>query len=108
MTRRGDELEEVLKELRREHREITAPESLGGSSAGGGADGARPVEVTRAPVVSWWNLAVGMGDGGCGAAWGGADDLGYGAEVSCSCAAGRGGDEFESCAGGTGTGGNGC
>jgi hypothetical protein len=54
MTRRGDELNEVLKELRREHQEITAPESLE-ARLRAAARAARPVEVTRAPVVSFWN-----------------------------------------------------
>jgi hypothetical protein len=54
MTRRGDELEEVLKELRREHREITAPESLEARLRAAARAG-RPVAVPRAPVVSWWN-----------------------------------------------------
>jgi hypothetical protein len=54
MTRRGDELNEVLKELRREHREITAPESLE-ARLRAAACAARPVEVPRAPVVSGWN-----------------------------------------------------
>jgi hypothetical protein len=54
MTRRGDELEEVLKELRREHREITAPESLE-ARLRSAARAARPVEVTRTPVLSFWN-----------------------------------------------------
>ena len=54
MTRRGDELDEVLKELRREHREITAPESLE-ARLRAAAGRARPVEVPRTPVVSWWN-----------------------------------------------------
>ncbi len=54
MTKRTDELNEVLKELRREHREITAPESLE-ARLRAAARAARPVEVTRAPAVSWWN-----------------------------------------------------
>jgi hypothetical protein len=54
MTRRGDELNEVLKELRQEHREITAPESLE-ARLRAAARAARPVEVPRAPAVSLWN-----------------------------------------------------
>jgi hypothetical protein len=54
MTRRGDELDEVLKELRREHREITAPESLE-ARLRAAARAARPVAVPPAPVVSFWN-----------------------------------------------------
>ena len=62
MTRRGDELNEVLKELRREHREITAPESLearlrAAARAAGPATG--PGAVPRAPVVSFWNCRWG-------------------------------------------------
>ncbi len=54
MTKRTDELNEVLKELRREHREITAPESLE-ARLRAAARAARPLEVTRTPVVSSWN-----------------------------------------------------
>jgi hypothetical protein len=58
MTKRNDELNEVLKELRAEHRGITAPESLearlrAAARAAGRASG--PVAVPRAPVMSWWN-----------------------------------------------------
>jgi hypothetical protein len=58
MTRRGDELNEVLKELRREHREITAPESLEArlrAAARGAERATGPVAMPRAPVVSFWN-----------------------------------------------------
>ena len=54
MTRRGDELDEVLKELRREHRETTAPESLE-ARLRAAARAARPVEMPRTPAVSSWN-----------------------------------------------------
>jgi hypothetical protein len=54
MTKRNDELNEVLKELRAEHRGITAPESLE-ARLRAAARPARPVTVPRAPVMSWWN-----------------------------------------------------
>ena len=62
MTRRGDELNEVLKELRREHREITAPESLEArlrAAARGAERATGPVVVPQAPAVSWWNWSWG-------------------------------------------------
>ena len=64
MTKRGDELNEVLRELRREHREVTAPESLearlrGAARAAGSVTG--PVAVPRASMVSLWNWRWGFG-----------------------------------------------
>ena len=59
MTRRRDELDEVLKELRQEHREIAAPESLE-ARLRAAARTVRPVEVPRAPLVSIWNWRWGF------------------------------------------------
>ncbi len=58
MTKRNDELNEVLKELRREHQEITPPESLEArlrAAARGAGRATGPVAVPRAPVVNIWN-----------------------------------------------------
>jgi hypothetical protein len=62
MTRLNDELNGVLKELRQEHQEITAPESLEARlrAAAQAARPVRPVEVPRAPVVSIWNWQWGF------------------------------------------------
>ena len=62
MTKRRDELEEVLKELRAEHREITAPEGLEARlrAAARAARPVRPVEVPRAPLMSGWNWRWGF------------------------------------------------
>jgi hypothetical protein len=64
MTKRNDELNEVLKELRREHREVTAPESLE-ARLRAAARAARPatgtVAVPRAPVMNIWNWRWGFG-----------------------------------------------
>jgi hypothetical protein len=54
MTKRGDELNEVLKELRLEHREITAPESLEARLRIAARE-ALPVAVPRASMASLWN-----------------------------------------------------
>jgi hypothetical protein len=64
MTKRNDELNEVLKELRAEHRGIAAPESLearlrAAARAAGRATG--PVAVPRAPAMNIWNWRWGFG-----------------------------------------------
>jgi hypothetical protein len=54
MTKRSDELEEVLKELRAEHREITAPDALEARLLAA-MRAAKPVEAVQTPAVSIWN-----------------------------------------------------
>ncbi len=59
MTSRRDELDEILKELRAEHLEITAPEGLE-ARLRAAARAARPVEAPRASVISWSNWSWGF------------------------------------------------
>jgi hypothetical protein len=64
MTKRNDELNEVLKELRREHRGITAPESLEArlrAAARAAGPATEPVAVPRAPSMNLWNWRWGFG-----------------------------------------------
>jgi hypothetical protein len=59
MTGRRDQLDEALKELRREHLEITAPDRLEGQLRAA-ARAAQTVAAPRAPLASWWNWRWGF------------------------------------------------
>lgn len=59
MTGRRDELEEVLKELRAEHREITAPDRLEARLRAAARE-SQTVAAPRAPLASWWNWRWGF------------------------------------------------